>query len=381
MMTDSLDRPIDSALLDRYLAGEQTSEERAHVERWLAQSEHRRLLVEELTAPGTSDATGHLWLQRVHTAISESEPGVVRDVAGERAAPFDATRTQRNLFLPRPLLRRDKNGRPIFNSIAVAFCAVVMTVIGLSLRSSSPRSAEDSAAEYVTGMGEQRALTLLDGSQIRLAPKTVLRVDAGFGAGSRSISLQGEAYFDVPHATGVPFTVRTKHASIRVLGTRFGVSQHVEQARTRIVVSSGRVAVAPNGSGHSTAVTLTPSSSGLGVTASGVMTQDSVDTAWISGRLVFRNAPLPEVLAALTRWYGFTFRVTDSTLVRETLTLGVSTSSGTTALATLQHVLEAQVTVDGKTVTIRHKPRAGVAPPARRSVPPQLVLPTNEVGR
>jgi transmembrane sensor len=44
------------------------------------------------------------------------------------------------------------------------------------------------------------------------------------------------------------------------------------------------------------------------------------DTAWTSGRLVFRDAPLPEVAAALRRWYGIELRATDPAIAGRHLT-------------------------------------------------------------
>jgi hypothetical protein len=65
------------------------------------------------------------------------------------------------------------------------------------------------------------------------------------------------------------------------------------------------------------------------------------------------------VLATLGRWYGYRFRLSDSTLATKNLTAVLSTQSSRAALATLELLLNVDLAVDGTTVTLtpRHKPR------------------------
>jgi transmembrane sensor len=67
-------------------------------------------------------------------------------------------------------------------------------------------------------------------------------------------------------------------------------------------------------------------------TRRGAATPD--DLAWTRGRLVFRNATMPELRADLRRWYGVELRVTDSALVHRHF-------SGTFAGEPAQQVIDA----------------------------------------
>jgi transmembrane sensor len=76
-----------------------------------------------------------------------------------------------------------------------------------------------------TANGEQRTLTLPDGSVVRMNVETDLRID--YGSDRRHIQLlSGEAIFKVAPDAGRPFIVSTPSATVRALGTQFNVSLH-----------------------------------------------------------------------------------------------------------------------------------------------------------
>ena len=65
--------------------------------------------------------------------------------------------------------------------------------------------------------------SLADGTTVTLAPQSVLRYASGFGDKDRTVSLNGEAQFDVSRKTDYPFEVREKEIKVTVLGTLFSV--------------------------------------------------------------------------------------------------------------------------------------------------------------
>jgi len=96
---------------------------------------------------------------------------------------------------------------------------------------------------YSTGIGEQRTLTLSDGSTIELNSGTKIRV--AYKDRERHIDLlNGQALFHVTHNLTRPFIVHTQTTNIRAVGTRFDVYQ--KATGTTVTVVEGRVAVLPN---------------------------------------------------------------------------------------------------------------------------------------
>jgi len=75
---------------------------------------------------------------------------------------------------------------------------------------------------YATGFGEQRILTLEDGSVVTLNTSSTLRVD--FSGNRRELKLlKGEAFFRVAHDVTRPFDVTARDATVRAVGTQFNV--------------------------------------------------------------------------------------------------------------------------------------------------------------
>ena len=95
---------------------------------------------------------------------------------------------------------------------------------------------------YETAIGEQRLLTLADGSTIELNAQSRVRVH--FTAAERSIDLlEGQVLFHVTHDTARPFIVHSGAASVRAVGTQFDVDRR--SGETVVTVVEGRVAVLP----------------------------------------------------------------------------------------------------------------------------------------
>src|SRR5262249_18713311 len=84
------------------------------------------------------------------------------------------------------------------------------------------------APRYSTDIGEQRVVSLEDGTRVSLNSVTRIKVD--YGARMRSVVLEeGEALFDVAHVPGRPFVVTAGDRKVTALGTRFLVQHDAQQ--------------------------------------------------------------------------------------------------------------------------------------------------------
>jgi transmembrane sensor len=190
--------------------------------------------------------------------------------------------------------------------------------------------------------------------------------------------VQGEAYFDVERQEA-PFIVRSGNTTVRVLGTVFGVRHYATDTTVRVSVLRGKVTA----HGPRSAITLTPRMVAQ-VGDSTITTAMASDTAlmsgWANGHLVFRDAPTPDVLAELTRWYGYQFRLGDPALAATRLTVRFRTGSGSRseALAKLKPLLNVELTFNGDVITLHSRRRATNLPRPHRD---SLVSHPAEVGR
>ena len=96
---------------------------------------------------------------------------------------------------------------------------------------------------YTTALGEQRAITLSDGSVVSMAPST--RVEVTFSDGARAITLHaGEANFKVAHDRKRPFRVQAGASIIQAVGTEFSVNRL--PSGTVVAVTEGVVKLSAN---------------------------------------------------------------------------------------------------------------------------------------
>jgi len=151
---------------------------------------------------------------------------------------------------------------------------------------------------YATAIGEQRTIVLDDGSKVTINTDSVIRV--AMSARARHIRLErGEAWFEVAHDPARPFSVAADKATITALGTSFSVRR--EGGTQRIILAEGRVAV----SSGAAARTLAPREC-VEVRDGRVGPIRSVDidaeTAWRSGRLLFKDTPLGNAIAEVNRY-------------------------------------------------------------------------------
>lgn len=185
------------------------------------------------------------------------------------------------------------------------FAAAVAGAAGVLLISShlfEPRG-------YRTAIGEQRAFKLPDGSLLNL--NTQSRVELDFTATERRVRLlQGEAMFTVKQDAHRPFRVVTDTALVQAIGTSFNVYRRPD-ASTFVSVVEGRVNVSTLANEKVPIVNAQPLPLKAGEEAdvsklAGVVrrVEPAVDVtvAWRQRRLVFRGAPLQEVIEQFNRY-------------------------------------------------------------------------------
>lgn len=96
---------------------------------------------------------------------------------------------------------------------------------------------------YATEVGEQRSLTLQDGSVVQLDTHSQVRI--AYQDGVRQIHLlQGKAHFDVAKNADRPFEVYAREGLVRAVGTAFSVYLTARESEVEVIVDEGRVDLA-----------------------------------------------------------------------------------------------------------------------------------------
>ena len=163
--------------------------------------------------------------------------------------------------------------------------------------------------QTLTGM--EYTLTLSDGTKVFLNAETKLKFPTIFKGDQRVVELEGEAYFEVRKDEAHPFIVKTVSMNVRVLGTSFNVRSYVNEHDVTATLVEGKVAV----SDGEVEKMLVPGEQAVYIKETGKMEVKEVDvslyTAWHSGKFIFRNETLEDMMIYLSRWYGFKYRFID----------------------------------------------------------------------
>jgi transmembrane sensor len=221
------------------------------------------------------------------------------------------------------------------------FAALAATVAGVGLISWLVYSRSPT---YSTSVGEQRTLTLRDGSTVELNARS--RIVVRYSGSERDLDLtEGQALFRVAKDPSRPFLVHSGGTLVRAVGTQFDVYKRHDA--TVVTVVEGRVAVseiradtlsAPPGvsppsdtsqasadvplksqTSHEMPSVLVSAGEQIVATDRSLPTPQpanaAVATAWTQGKLVFDSAPLQEVLEEFNRYLPRPLVIEDAQLL------------------------------------------------------------------
>ncbi|MBI4540566.1 MAG: FecR domain-containing protein [Gemmatimonadetes bacterium] len=207
------------------------------------------------------------------------------------------------------------------------------------------------AGEFSTGARDMATVELVDGTIVRLAPESRLRVEAG--AEKREVWLEGRAFFGVARREGQPFVVRTRLGEAVVLGTRFEVG--VRRNRLRVVVVEGRVALSAGaekvdvGAGEMSVAE-------AGVGPSLVKVEDVYSMLdWMGRTLVFQETPLAQVATEVERRYDVRIDLLDPSLAGRTVTAWFADESFEEVVTVVCRVIAAECSIGDGRATIAPK--------------------------
>ncbi|MBF8179227.1 FecR domain-containing protein [Herminiimonas contaminans] len=159
---------------------------------------------------------------------------------------------------------------------------------------------QQTVADYRTATGEQRSLTLDDGTRITL--NTASAINVRFDHKQRLVRLiSGEMMITTGHAGGEarPFIIETAEGKVRALGTEFTVRQR--DGSTTVTVLESKVEVTPVYASRY----LLNAGKGITFTRDGLGELVSIDAqsaAWMRQQIIADNVRLADFVADLSRY-------------------------------------------------------------------------------
>jgi ferric-dicitrate binding protein FerR (iron transport regulator) len=146
-------------------------------------------------------------------------------------------------------------------------------------------------------------VVLSDGTKVWVNSDSKLGFNSKFVGKQRVVHLQGEAYFEVAKNPDQPFIVRTNNMDVRVLGTHFNVKAYEDDEFTYATLNEGKVQVLKDDMNE----ILQPDEQLIFNNSTKVYSKKEVDasiySAWVKGKMIFKDERLEDIMNSLARWY------------------------------------------------------------------------------
>lgn len=206
--------------------------------------------------------------------------------------------------------------------VAAACCIGILLVSSLVLlQRKEVVLLEKQLVTVQANAGMRTHLNLPDGTVVYLNSGSSLSYPIPYDEDKRSVTLEGEAFFKVKHDSERPFVVSVAEDRMRVkvLGTEFNLEAYKNEERVQTTLVTGSVNLEmKNKSGQIREHKLLPSERATYDFIAGKIEVETVNAqneiAWIEGKLIFKDTPLPEVLKELSYFYNVKFEVKDTVI-------------------------------------------------------------------
>lgn len=160
-----------------------------------------------------------------------------------------------------------------------------------------------------TPRGGQYQLELPDGTQVWLNAASSITYPTAFTGGDRTVTITGEAYFEVKASDRQPFHVKTGDLDIAVLGTDFNINAYADEPALTTTLVAGKVKVI-----EGTAEQILIPGQQARAVRSAIRLIPHADMeealAWKNGAFAFRDADFATVMRQLARWYDIDVQYT-----------------------------------------------------------------------
>jgi ferric-dicitrate binding protein FerR (iron transport regulator) len=274
--------------LFKYIKGQATPEEKSELLNWIDASEENRLYYKKmrelwdlslLTADGGDKNQEEAYLR-------------IRDKIKKRLLYAGG----RKKGLPRLFIT--------FRNIAAVAIIAVLSYQYLFSDAHRETNSRQNSIEVL--IGDRAKITLPDGSIAWLNSGTKISYPENFTEDKRTVSLDGEAQFEVVKNEKVPFIVETGRYSITVLGTLFNVYAYQHSNRVETTLYKGSIVLKDEN--QTQLLQMEPGQKAVFNKTSRKMTlYDDIDVesaaSWVTGYYSFDKTKLCDMLDRLGQYY------------------------------------------------------------------------------
>lgn len=224
----------------------------------------------------------------------------------------------------------------MFYRVAAAF----IIMIGLSVILYQNMQFGGSTMQTVASLDQKNQKVILpDGSTVFLNKKSTIQYPESFDGETRTVSMTGEAFFEITKDASKPFIINVQDARIKVLGTSFNVNAYEKASEISVSVKTGKVLFYQEGNASSNAITLEKNEVGVFDNAEKNIQKDTthikVEKDWRTGKLEIKDSPLRTILPALENQFSVIIKTENDAILNCRFTGTFDTPSIQTVLETI----------------------------------------------
>lgn len=319
------ERHIDIELLTRYLAGETDAAEETVVKDWINKSRQNRSEFEELKK---------VWISLGRTSASQQididkEWNYLQSKVGK-------TRIAEKRFSFAPVLR------------IAAMIAIIFSLAFLGFQYFSQE-------RVTTQFAETTEISLPDGSKVTLNAGSRLRYKNNFGEKERTLSLQGEAYFEVTKDKERPFIIELRNTEIKVLGTSFNVKAYKGMEKIEVTVAEGKVSVYDKKQPQKKVIAVAGEKAEYIKYQKAIKKTKNYDrnfNSWKTRSIVFENDSLHSIVITLSNVYHKSIELRNPEIRDCTITTSFKDEELETVFQVLESTLDVTIEEEGEKIYI-----------------------------
>jgi ferric-dicitrate binding protein FerR (iron transport regulator) len=286
-------------------------------------------------------------------------------------------------FPPSETMAAENESAPFFHArknrkvVGLVVMAILVFTAGLFVWNASTESViskrDKQTAEIYTRPGTRTKVVLPDSSVVWLNAGSKLTYSEPFGVTERTVTLTGEAFFDVVKNSKL-FIIQTSGVQIKVLGTAFNVRNYPNEKKIETSLVRGSVEITLDKSPEKKYV-LKPNEKLTLNTEENVEINNKkrerlplaivstlhylnsntiAETSWIENKLVFADESFEDVAKKMERWYGVSIRFKNEKVKVERFTGVFEKETVWQALEALQLTAAFHFTMKDTSITITH---------------------------
>lgn len=198
-----------------------------------------------------------------------------------------------------------------------------------------------------------QVVKLPDGTQVYLNTNSKIEYSKSFySEGVRSVTLSGEAFFDVAKDADHPFIITADHSFVKVLGTSFNVD--AKSNNVEVVVKTGKVEVYNKNKSIDHVILLPGDKAVLNNSDNIEKTTNKKDNylGWLNKKLVFKAMPLSEVINDLENAYHCDLEMGDTSISSLKITSTFDDDSLEDILESIALTFNLNIVKEGKKYTL-----------------------------